>query len=370
MFKFIMKNIWLTLCLLLVAPAGAGATELRLRIVGGLAGVSQFQQLESPFWSDEIARLTNGRVSATIHAFDRSGLRGQDMLQLMRLGVVPFGTALVSLVAGDEPEIGAMDLPGLSPDIGTLRRNVALFRPHLERILSERYGIELLGVYAYPAQVLFCARPFDGLADLQGRRIRTSSVSQSELVDALGGIPVVTPFSEIVGAVTRNVVDCAITGTLSGNQIGLSDVTTHVHTMAISWGLSVFAANRGAWNEIPADLRATLRDGVRALEARIWEAAELDTSLGLACNLGRASCPNGRPARMQLVPGRAADEALLRDVVARAVIPRWLERCGAGCREGWDATIGPAVGVRLGTSRSIGPVAGTLDGVALRPSQD
>src|SRR3954465_16085365 len=69
---------------------------IRLKIVGGLAGVSQYERLEKPFWDHRIEELSNGRIKAEIHRCDRSGLPGQEMLQLMRLGVVPFGTALLA----------------------------------------------------------------------------------------------------------------------------------------------------------------------------------------------------------------------------------------------------------------------------------
>lgn len=335
----------------LIAPANG--QPLQLRVVGGLAGVSQYEQFEAPFWTDEISRLTQGRVVASIHPFDRSGLRGQDMLQLLRLGVVPFGTALLSQAAGDEPELGVIDLPGLNPDFDTLRRNLGAFRPHLAEILQTRHDLVLLGVYVYPAQVLYCTRSFQSLADLVGRRVRTSSISQSEMVAALGAIPVVTPFSEIVSAVQRRVVDCAITGTLSGYQIGLSQHTSHTHSSAISWGLSVFVANRAAWSAIPDEIQAIIRNGISALEQRIWDAAHRDTQVGHDCNTGRAACPVGQARHLVLVEPSAADTDVLRDVLQKAVLPRWIERCGESCAVGWNKTIGAANDLIFGTDGTL-----------------
>ena len=87
--------------------------------------MTQFTRFEEPFWSKRIGEASGGRIEATVHAFDRSGLRGPDMLQMMRLGVVPFGTVHLSIAAGEEPELNAVDLPALNPDMGTLRRTVA-----------------------------------------------------------------------------------------------------------------------------------------------------------------------------------------------------------------------------------------------------
>ncbi|WP_426954362.1 TRAP transporter substrate-binding protein [Muricoccus radiodurans] len=318
--------------------------DIRIAVVGGLAGVGQFTRLEEPFWTQTVPRLTNGRVQAEIHAFDRSGFRGQEMLQLMRLGVVPFGTALLAVVSSEDPELNAIDLPALSPDMPTLRQIVERYRPHLKRILRERYDIELLAVYAYPAQVLFCTRPFTGLQDMAGRRVRTSSVGQSNLLSAVGATPVIIPFASIVSSVRSNLIDCAVTGTQSGIEIGLSDVTTHIHTMALSWGLSFFGATVGAWESLPEDVRTSIGQGVSQLERDIWDAAARETAEGIACSTGAPSC-QGRRGRMVAVEGRPSEEALRRSLLTGTVLPDWIRRCGAGCTTAWNQTLGPMLGI-------------------------
>lgn len=319
---------------------------IRMRIVGGLADVSQYVRYEEPFWRERIPQATNGRIVAEIAPFDRSGIRGQEMLSLMRLGVVSFGTALLAVVSTEEPEFNAIDLPAVNPDIGALRRSVAAFRGHLSETLRNRYDVELLGVYVYPAQVVFCRRPFSRLSDLAGRRIRTSSVGQSEMFTALGATPVVIPFAEIVPAIRAGVVECAVTGTLSGNDIGLHEVTTHVHSMAITWGLSIFGANLGTWRALPEWARDAVRAEVVKLEADIWEAADRETGEGLACNAGEPSCQNGRRGNMVVVPVTEADEQRRHQLLTDSVLPGWVRRCGAECVEAWNKTLAPMLGIR------------------------
>lgn len=342
-----LRSMFLALVLACLAgPAPAADPPIRVKVIGGLADVSQYVRFEEPFWKRRIQELTGGRVTAEIAPFDRSGIRGQEMLQLMRLGVVPFGTVILPIAATEEPEFNAVDLPALSPDIATLRRNVTAYRPHLEQLLRNRYGIELLGIYTYPAQVVFCARPFDGLNDLAGRRVRTSSVSQSELIEALGGTPVVTPFADIMAAFRAGTVECAITGTMSGHAIRLYEVTSHVHTMAISWGLSIFGANATAWSALPADIQAGIRSGVAELEAQIWEAADRETGEGLACNAGLPACPLPQRGAMTIVPVSAADAERRRQLLDQVVLPRWVGRCGPDCVEAWNTHLAPVVGLR------------------------
>jgi len=67
---------------------------------------------------------------------------------------------------------------------------------------------------------MYCTQHFTTSKDLAERKVRTSSVGQLEMISALVAIPIVTPFSDPVNAIKYN-VGCAITGTMSGNQIGL-----------------------------------------------------------------------------------------------------------------------------------------------------
>lgn len=317
----------------------------RLRIVGGLAGLNQYTRHEEPFWTTELPRLAGGQLSAEIVPFDRAGIRGQEMLQLMQLGVVPFGTALVSQSAVAEPLLAAPDLAGLNPDIASLRRTVAAFRPQLEKTLRERHGIELLAVYTYPAQVLFCKKAFDGLGDLAKRRIRVSSPPQADWVEALGGVPVSISFAGIVEAFRAGNIDCAITGTMTGNTIGLQDLTTHIHPMAVSWGLAIFGANQGTWKALNPAVRELLARELPKLEQAIWAESERETGEGLACNTGGNGCTNGKRGRMAEVRSSADDDKRRRQIFASTVLPRWVQRCGPACAEVWNQTLGAQLGI-------------------------
>lgn len=334
--------------LALLAPAAADEQPppIRLRVAGGLADVGQYVRREQPFWTQRVPEITGGRVRAEIAPFDRSGIRGQEMLQLVRLGVVPFGNVLLGLASANDPELNGIDLPILNPDVATLRRTAAAWRPHLTALLRERYGVELLAMYTYPAQVVFCRQPFSGLSDLAGRRIRTSSVGQSELVAGLGGIPVVIPFAETVAAVRNGVVECAITAAMSGNAVGLHEETSHLSRQAVTWGVSVFAANRAAWRALPEDVRARIGEGLRRLEGEIWWDAELETENGLACNAGLDTCADGKRGRMTVVESRDQDEARRARLLEDVVLPGWVRRCGEGCAEVWNRYVAPALGLR------------------------
>lgn len=328
----------------LLPTAAQEPAVVRLRVVGGLAGVSQYTAHEERFWATELARLSQGRYSASIVPFNKAGVPGSEMLTLMKLGVIPMGTALLSQIANDDPDLAAPDLAGLSPNMETLRRVVSAYRPTLENELRQRFNVQLLAVYVYPAQTLFCRRALERLSDLRGRRIRVSGASQADFVRALDATPVTTEFTEIVSNMNSGSTDCAITGTMSGHLIGLHQHTTHLYSMPISWGLGLFGVNREAWNAMPADLQALLRAELPKLETAVWDEAERETAGGVACNTGKGTCLGaGTPGRMTLVQASPADERQLREIFRKSILPRWIERCGDGCAALWEQTIGAAL---------------------------
>ena len=341
----ISARLWFVLLLTGLLNAGAARAQpvepLRLRIVGGLANVNQYTRHEAPFWSRDLARLSGGAVSAEIVPFDQAGLRGQDMLRFIQQGAIPFGTALLSRSQAIDAELAAADLSGMNPDMASLRRHMAAFRPRLERILRERHGVELLAVYVYPAQVTFCSRPFAGLTDLAGRRVRVGNASQAELMRGLGAVPVTTEFAEIVSNVKAGNVECALTGSMSGNTIGLHEVTTHIDAKALNWGLSVFVANSAAWSALPVPVRELLKRELPKVEAAIWDESDRETTEGVACNIGASTGQSGRKGRMVEAKSPPDDAQRLREQLERTVLPAWLRRCGPGCVALWNEVMAP-----------------------------
>ncbi len=324
------------------AAQTAGTAPYRIRVVGGLGALNQFTRWEEPFWAQELQRLSGGKFTADIVPFDRAGVPGIEMMRLLQLGVVPFGTTLMSSLSAQYPQFTAPDLAGLNPDIASLKTTLAAFRPFLEKALREQHGIEPLAIYTYPAQVLFCKKELAGLGDLAGRRIRVSSVGQADFVGALGGVAVNVTLADLMANLQNGNVECAITGAMSGNTLGLHTITSHLYAMPLTWGLAIFGANRAAWEALPPEMRALLRRELPRLEAAIWLESERDTTDGIACNTGAAACLSGRKGNMAVVPVTAQDERRRQEIFKATVLPRWLKRCGARCNEIWNQTIGTA----------------------------
>lgn len=334
--------------LLALVAGSAFAQDLprtHLKVVGAWGNLSQYKNFEQPFWSREITEKSKGAITAEITPFNEMGLKGAEIFRLMRLGVIDFGSTVLGYVAGDDARNEAIDLAGLAPDVATARKISDAYRPVYDRFYRERFGIQVLAIWPYPAQVVFCNGAISGLEDLRGKKVRTGNRTLAEFVEALGGTGVTMAFSEVVPALQNKVVDCAITGTLSGNAAKWYEVSTHLHALPVGWSQVMHAVNVKTWERLAPAVRDFLSREIRGLEDRIWQAMDEETQQGIDCNIGRESCRMGVKAKMTLVPVSDGDRKVLDRVLREVVVPKWAARCGAACVEEWNRTVGAILGI-------------------------
>lgn len=347
-----MKTVALTaavaLSTLVASPAWSQAVpKTHLRVVGSISSLTQYKDYEVPFWTKQLAEKSGGAVTAEIKGFNEMGLKGPEVLRLMGQGVMEIGATVVAYLAADDPANEMIDVAGLLTDVGTARKVTDAVRPVYEKLYREKFGVELLGFGTYPGQVFYCASEIKGLADIKGKKVRAAGRSQSELVAALGGTPVTLAFGEVVPALQNKTVDCAITGTLSGNAAKWHEVTTHLLALPVSWGQIGYAVNAKAWNSWDPKLRSFIDGEIKTLEKRLWDAADLFTQQGYECNAGTDKCTLGTKGKMKVVQPSQADRDMLKKILSDVTLPKWAERCSASCVADFNNTVGKVVGVSV-----------------------
>lgn len=344
-----MKRLLATSLFLGLAAFNAQAQEVvndlpktKLTVVGGLSNLTAYQNGELPFWSKTIPELSNGSITVDIKGYNEMGLKGPEVLRLVSQGVIPIGSATLAYFATDNPINEAIDLAGLAPDIKTAREITDAFLPAYEKHYDAN-NAKLLGMSTYPAQVLFCKGGFDGLASLKGKKVRTSSRTQAEFVQAFGGSSVTIPFGEVVPALQNGVVDCAITGSLSGYSAKWYEVSDHLYALPINWNQQLIVANKAFWNKLDPKVQQFLEKNVKTLVNNVWDAAAIETQQGYDCNTGAEACTLEPKGKMKLVEPSADDQKLLKEVMSSTVIPSWAKRCSADCVDSFNQYIGPVV---------------------------
>ncbi|MFP5404824.1 MAG: TRAP transporter substrate-binding protein, partial [Gammaproteobacteria bacterium] len=313
-------------------------------VVGGLSNLTAYQNFEEPFWTKTVPELSEGQVTATIKGFNEMGLKGPEIMRLIGQGVIPIGTATLAYFASDNAINEAIDLAGLAPSAKVAREVTDAFAPVYAKFY-EKSGVKVLGFSTYPAQVLFCNANITGLADIKGKKVRTSSRTTGEFVQALGGTSVTLPFGDVVPALQNGVVDCAITGSMSGYSAKWYEVSTHLYALPINWNQQIHAANLAYWNKIDPKVPAFLQKNIKVMIDHIWDAAARETQEGYDCNTWAAACPLPVKGKMKLVEPSEADRELLKKITAQTIVPKWAARCSAECVKDFNDTIGKLLNI-------------------------
>lgn len=329
---------------LLAGPAAA--QDLTINVVGNIGITTQSKTIEAPFWTEEIGTLSDGKIAANFKPWNEMGLKGPEVFRLLSQGVMNIATAQLGHHVGDAPINDATDLAGLSPTIEEFRKITDAFRPELTAFYADELGLEILTLQSFQAQILYCRDEFSGLADLAGRTVRSSGASQADFIEYFGGTAISMAFGEVQQGLQQGVIDCAITGTLSGYSAKWYEGAKYLYTLPINWGSGATVANKAWWDGLPDDTQALIRAALSDVESEMWALNASENEVGINCNT-TGPCPLGDPAGMVRVDPTEAEIALRETAMREGVLPGFKARCGEACVAKFNDAIGPVAGLSI-----------------------
>jgi len=331
-------------------PGAAGAAELptlKVKAIGLNGSTVVSSRDEVPFWTKTISEASGGKVTADIVPVDRSGIKDFQMMRMGKLGVTDFGAGDISKMAGDDAVFEGCDLAGLTLSPEQARAACEAWKPMLAKAMSERFGIKLLALGANPPQVFWCREPMSGLKDLKGKKIRVFNKTMNDFITAIGGTTVSMAFAEVVPALQRGVVDCAVTGSLSGNTAGWAEVSSHLYPLSLGWSINYQSVSESSWKKWSPETQKFFLGQFAKFEDKMWETVGIATSEGMTCNVNKQPCTIGKLVDMTIVPVSEADQTLRKELMESTVLVSWGKRCGKPCVEEWNKTVGKVVGLTI-----------------------
>lgn len=320
-----------------------------INYVGSWSSLSLYQNFERPFWQEDVPEASDGQITTEVTTFDQMGLGGGEVFRLMSRDVVEVTSTVADYAVEDAPELEGLDMPMIAPDVETARNIAEAYRPVLADAFRQRYdGAQLLAVVPYPSQMVFCNADISGLSDLKGMKVRASGRTTAEFLQALGAEGITLNFSEVPGALQRGVIDCAVTGSLSGYSSGWHEVSTHLYPLPVGgWDHVVTAMNGKKWNSLSEATQQWLTAELKEnYEDPVWESAVDETREGIACLTGNGDCSRGDPGDMVLVKATDQDFTETSRHLQESLLPNWAQRVDQEWVDRWNETIGAVTGLK------------------------
>lgn len=293
-------------------------------------------------WIRQIEEATSGRVQIRILAQPLGGPPAH--FDLVKDGVADLAYSLHSFVPGDRFLLQRVaEFSFLGDDAETL--SVAYwnaFRRHLAKA-EEHKGVQLLALYNHgPGNIHTKPRAVRDPADMTGLRFRVPGGHASDLVQALGGVPIQAPAGQIYEMLSRGVADGVTITYEAITSFKLTEQVRHTTTLPggiynTSWFVVMNAAKWQALADKDQEAIAKLSgEAFARLVGKAWN--EADRAAIAQMKAAGIAIAEGSPALVKAV--KAASGALE---------ARWIEQARAKGVDGAAvlAEIRAATGVKL-----------------------
>jgi TRAP-type transport system periplasmic protein len=345
-------RVALSLCLgaaLSTAVAAQDLPKTNVKVIGlnSPTPVSIYDEL--PFWRKTIPEASKGAITADITPLDQMGIDDKTMLRLLKLGVMDFGAMDISKMAGDDPRFEACDLAGLTLDPDKARVACDAYRGVIDRQMQKNWNVKLLAFGGNTPQVFWCRDVISGLDGFKGKKVRVFNNTMRDFLGGVGATAVSMAFAEVVPALSAGVVDCGVTGSLSGNTAGWNEVTKSIYPMSLGWSINVLAVNLDTWRRLDPKVQTFMLEQVKAYEDKMWATIKTTTGEAINCNTGQQPCTMGKLAKSTIVAVKPEEADAHKKLVEGGVLAGWAKRCGAECAKEWNETVGKALGLRAPT---------------------
>jgi TRAP-type C4-dicarboxylate transport system substrate-binding protein len=345
-------RVALSLCLSAALSTAVAAQDLpktNVKVIGlnSPTPVSIYDEL--PFWRKTIPEASKGAITADITPLDQMGIDDKTMLRLLKLGVMDFGAMDISKMAGDDPRFEACDLAGLTLDPDKARVACDAYRAVIDRQMQKNWNVKFLAFGGNTPQVFWCRDVVSGLDGFKGKKVRVFNNTMRDFLAGVGATAVSMAFAEVVPALSAGVVDCGVTGSLSGNTAGWNEVTKSIYPMSLGWSINVLAVNLDTWKRLDPKVQAFMLEQVKAYEDKMWATIKTTAGEAINCNTGQQPCTMGKLAKSIIVAVKPEEAEMHKKLVEGAVLAGWAKRCGAECAKEWNETVGKALGLKAPT---------------------
>lgn len=258
---------FLTSAMVVLLPIYGFAADYNLRLQSSdYVGEKNFNIQRQ--WLDDVEKASNGRLSFDLLP-QKGVVDGNETLDAMRLGLLDGHLTSTAYFGFKDPAIALMgNTVGAWSDTDDLIDY--LYKGggnELMAKLYEPYGVKYVGGAVSGVEAFVSKVPLNGVADLQGLKLRSPDALVTKVFQAAGAKPLELPGSQVIDALNSGIIDAADYSVFSTNQAaGMNDIAPNpVYPGFHSAPLFDFSLSQDTWDRLPRDLQNLLMKSARDL---------------------------------------------------------------------------------------------------------
>jgi TRAP-type C4-dicarboxylate transport system substrate-binding protein len=217
----------------------------------------------------DVRKRSNGELVITLKPAGELPFKPNEVVKVTGDGLVQMGEALTVFITGTIPMTGIGALPMLLVSQDEMRKALPIIRKHMAKEF-DKAGVTPVMHFSWPLTGLFgSGKPVKTLKDIAGRKFRTISPQQAELLKRLGAASVSLATAEVAVAMDR--------GTVEGMMTTAHSIQGSKWDDLVKWGFlgdfhgadDFIIVNKAAYAKLSPAARKALDDVSREWDARM-----------------------------------------------------------------------------------------------------
>jgi TRAP-type C4-dicarboxylate transport system substrate-binding protein len=284
-------------------------------------------------WVERVEKASNGRLKFEIYPNGQLVGPPNRQFDAARNGIVDIAWCLHGVTPGRYPMTELANLPFTWPsggvDLPLQAKRMTELAPKF--LAAEHKGLHILWMNMANPIIVWSKVPIRSVADYKGKKIRYASITNKQLLEAMGAVPQLVPPPESQDALAKGIVQGATFPYEAGLAYKLGGVVEYAIEPPLASATFATVMNPAKYKSLPPDLRAILdkEAGVKAAMdfGKAWRASEIFArNLFVKKGLKVIVLPDAEVAKM-----KALSKPIIKSAIAR------LEKQGKPAQAFFDA---------------------------------
>ena len=208
-------------------------------------------------WMDAVNAAGKGIIEIEGYPNGALGRALPQQSQLVLNDVADIAFVIPGVTPGRFPDNDVMDLPGLFRNLSEATRvYTRLMAKHTFKGFEKYVVIGAMGTAPF---TIYSRTKITNLAELKGKKIRTTNASQAATITALGAVPILLPVPEIPEAIGRGTIDGATEFPGPLYDFGINRVTKYDYQLPVGISTLTVLMNKAKYDRLPENAKNILK---------------------------------------------------------------------------------------------------------------
>jgi TRAP-type C4-dicarboxylate transport system substrate-binding protein len=276
------RNAMTALAITVAALTFAGSSSaqtIELKVSHFLPANHTFQKAMVA-WGEELAKESNGRLKLDIYPAGQLGGGPNRQFDAARNGSVDIAISLHGATPGRYSLTELASLPFASPGAGMTSAIASKRLSELAPtyLTKEHEGLKVLWMAITPPLMFHSKSPIHTVEDFKGKRIRYAGIQFKNIIDSLGGVPLLVPPQETQDALSKGIIDAATFPYEGASSFDIATVAKNTLEPGVSSATFAVVMNPAKYASLPDDLKALIDKTTGPAAAgkfgEMWDEAE------------------------------------------------------------------------------------------------